>query len=127
LLKQLVEISDIVVENFRPGTLEKWGLGYDVLKSVNSSIVMLRISAYGQTGPKSTAPGYARVAHAFAGLSYLAGEPGRPPVIPGSTSLGDYMSGMYGAIGVLMSLIARTRWGCGQVIDVSLYESIFRV
>lgn len=127
LLKRLVALSDIVVENFRPGTLEKWGLGYDVLKAVKPSIILLRISAYGQTGPKSSSPGYARVAHAFAGLSYLAGEPGRPPVIPGSTSLGDYMSGMYGAIGVLMSVLSRERWGYGQVIDVSLYESIFRV
>ena len=88
---------------------------------------MLQVSAYGQTGPMSDKPGFARIAHAFSGLAYLAGEPGRPPVVPGSTSLADYMSGLFGAVGVLMALRHAERTGEGQSIDVALYESIFRV
>ncbi|MGQ3675170.1 CaiB/BaiF CoA transferase family protein [Xanthobacter sp. TB0139] len=127
LFRALVAKSDVVLENFRPGTLEKWGLGYEDLRKINPNIVMLRVSAYGQTGPKSHEPGFARIAHAFGGLSYLAGEAGRPPVIPGSTSLADYLSGMWGAIGVLLALRARDRLGHGQYIDIGLYESVFRV
>src|SRR3954470_22569503 len=107
LLKQLAAKCDIIVENFRPGTLEKWGLGYDELKKVNRGAILVRISAYGQDGPMRTQPGFARIAHAFSGLTYLAGEPGGIPVVPGSTSLADYMSGMYGAIGALVALRAR--------------------
>src|SRR5207253_2919212 len=107
LLKQLAAKCDVVVENFRPGTLEKWGLGYDELKRLNPGVVLVRISAYGQDGPMRTQPGFARIAHAFSGLAYLAGEPGGIPVVPGSTSLADYMSGMYGAIGALVALQAR--------------------
>lgn len=127
VFKSLVAKSDVVVENFRPGTLEKWGLGYDQLSEVNPALVMLRISAYGQTGPSRHKPGFARIAHAFSGLSYLAGEPLGTPVVPGSTSLADYASGMWGAIGVLLALRARDRTGRGQVIDLGLYESIFRL
>lgn len=127
LFKRLVEEADVVLENFRPGTLEKWGLGYDVLSQINPKLVMLRISAYGQTGPKRTEPGFARIAHAFAGLSYLAGAPDGPPVVPGSTSMADYVSGMWGAIGVLVALEARDRTGRGQFIDLGLYESVFRL
>jgi crotonobetainyl-CoA:carnitine CoA-transferase CaiB-like acyl-CoA transferase len=88
---------------------------------------MLRVSAYGQTGPMREMPGFARIAHAFGGLAYLAGEPGRAPVVPGSTSLADYMSGMFGAIGVLVALRHAQQTGEGQSIDIALYESIFRV
>jgi crotonobetainyl-CoA:carnitine CoA-transferase CaiB-like acyl-CoA transferase len=104
LLRELVAKSDVIVENFRPGTLEKWGLGYEDLRAINPRLVMLQISAYGQTGPYRNRPGFARIAHAFSGLSLLAGESDGPPVVPGSTSLGDYMSGMWGAIGVLLAL-----------------------
>ena len=127
LLRQLAAKCDIIVENFRPGTLEKWGLGYDELKKVNRGAILVRISAYGQDGPMRSQPGFARIAHAFSGLSYLAGLPGGMPVVPGSTSLADYMSGMYGAIGALVALQARQTSGEGQCIDLALYESVFRV
>ena len=125
--KELVRRSDVVCENFRPGTLEKWGLGWDVLKDLNPSLVLLRVSGYGQDGPYRDRPGFARIAHAFGGLTHLAGIPGGPPVTPGSTSLADYISGLYGAVGILLALREVERSGAGQVIDVALYESIFRV
>ena len=127
LLRRLAAKCDIIVENFRPGTLEKWGLGYDELKKLNPGAILVRISAYGQDGPMRSQPGFARIAHAFSGLSYLAGLPGGLPVVPGSTSLADYMSGMYGAIGALVALQARGVTGEGQCIDLALYESVFRV
>jgi len=127
LFLRLVEQSDVVLENFRPGTLEKWGLGFDELRAVNPRIIMLRVSAYGQTGPYREKPGFARVAHGFGGLSHLAGEADGPPVVPGSTSLADYASGMWGALGVLLALRVAESTGKGQMIDVSLYESIFRL
>ncbi len=127
MLRQLAAKCDVIVENFRPGTIEKWGLGYDDLKVLNPRAVLVRISAYGQDGPMRTEPGFARIAHAFSGLAYLSGEPGRLPVVPGSTSLADYMSGMYGAIGALMALRARDVTGEGQCVDLALYESVFRV
>lgn len=127
LLKRLVAESDIVVENFMPGTLERWGLGYDVLKEVKDDIILVRVSAYGQNGPYIDRPGFARIAHGFAGLSFLSGEPDRPPVVPGSTSLGDYITGIYAAIGALMSYIARERHGIGQVVDIALFEGVFRM
>ncbi|HZT47559.1 MAG TPA: CoA transferase [Hyphomicrobiaceae bacterium] len=127
IFRALVARSDVVLENFRPGTLEKWGLGYDALCQVNPAIIVLRVSAYGQTGPMRDKPGFARIAHGFGGLSALAGEPGGTPVVPGSTSLADYMSGMWGAIGVLLALRARDATGKGQYIDIALYESVFRV
>jgi crotonobetainyl-CoA:carnitine CoA-transferase CaiB-like acyl-CoA transferase len=127
LLRELAAKCDIIVENFRPGTLEKWGLGYDELKKLNRGAILVRISAYGQDGPMRTQPGFARIAHAFSGLTYLAGLPGGVPVVPGSTSLADYMSGMYGAIGALVALKAREATGEGQCVDLALYESVFRV
>ncbi len=126
LFKQLVKDADVVCENFRPGTLEKWGLGWDVLKEINPALVLLRVSGYGQTGPYKNRPGFARIAHAYGGLTYLSGIPGETPVTPGSTSLGDYMTGMYGCIGIMMALRHRDATGQGQVIDCALYESIFR-
>jgi|TARA_B110000971_G_scaffold220468_1_gene264141 crotonobetainyl-CoA:carnitine CoA-transferase CaiB-like acyl-CoA transferase len=127
LFKGLVKQSDIVLENFRPGTLEKWGIGFDVLSEINPRLIMLRVSGYGQDGPYSSRPGFARAAHAFAGLSYLCGEPGQMPVMPGSTSLADYVSGMWGTIGIMMALEARRKTGKGQVVDIALYESVFRL
>lgn len=127
LLKRLVEKCDIVIENFRPGVLEKWGLGWEGIQAINPRAILVRISAYGQTGPYRARPGFARVAHAFSGLAYLAGEPGRVPVVPGSTSLADYLSGVYGALGALMALHARNSTGKGQCVDLGLYEPIFRV
>jgi crotonobetainyl-CoA:carnitine CoA-transferase CaiB-like acyl-CoA transferase len=127
LLKELVVKSDVIVENFRPGVMEKWGLGWDGVKKLNPRAVLVRISAYGQTGPYKDRPGFARVAHAFSGLAYLAGEPDRVPVVPGSTSLADYMSGIYGALGAMVALHARTSTGRGQCVDLGLYEPVFRV
>ena len=126
LFKRLVADADVVVENFRPGTLEKWGLGYEVLREVNDRLIMLRISAYGQTGPKKSLPGFARIAHAFCGLSHLVGTPDGPPLMPGTTTLGDYLTGIYGAFGVLLALRARDATGRGQFIDIGLYEPMFR-
>ena len=103
LLKRLVRETDVICENFRPVTLEKWGLGYEVLRAINPKLIVMRISGYGQDGPYRDRPGFARIAHAVGGLTYLAGMPGEAPVTPGSTSLADYISGLYGAIGVLMS------------------------
>ncbi len=127
IFKQLVCDVDVVCENFRPGTMEKWGLGWQDLTAINPSLVMLRVSGYGQSGPYRGRPGFARIAHAFGGLSHLAGMPGETPVTPGSTSLADYMSGLYGAVGVLLALRQRDKTGRGQMVDVALYESVFRV
>jgi crotonobetainyl-CoA:carnitine CoA-transferase CaiB-like acyl-CoA transferase len=123
----MVADADIVIENFLPGTLERWGLGPDVLKSIKQDIILVRVSAYGQTGPYKGRPGFARVAHGYGGLTYLAGESGSRPVMPGSTSLADYITGMYAAIGALLSYIARDRFGVGNVVDIALYEGILRM
>jgi succinyl-CoA:(S)-malate CoA-transferase subunit B len=126
LFKQLISQSDILCENFRPGTLEKWGLGWDVLREVNPGLIMLRVTGYGQTGPYKNRPGFARIAHAVGGLAYLSGMPKGAPVTPGSTTLGDYMTGLYGCLGVLLALRHREQTGEGQFIDAALYESVFR-
>ena len=126
LFKKLIEKSDILCENFRPGTLEKWGLGWEVLHDINPGLIMLRVTGYGQYGPYKDRPGFARIAHAVGGIAYLAGMPKGTPVTPGSTTLGDYLTGLYGCIGVLMALRYRERTGCGQYIDAALYESVFR-
>ncbi len=127
LFKRLVKDTDVVCENFRPGTLEKWGLGYDVLRAINPRLVLLQVTGYGQDGPYRDRPGFARIAHAVGGLTYLAGMPGEAPVTPGSTSLADYISGLFGAVGVLMALRSVEQTGQGQTVDVALFESIFRV
>jgi succinyl-CoA:(S)-malate CoA-transferase subunit B len=126
LFKTLIKGSDVVCENFRPGTLEKWGLGWNVLREINPGLIMLRVTGYGQTGPYKNRPGFARIAHAVGGLAYLSGMPKGPPVTPGSTTLGDYMTGLYGCIGILLALRYRNRTGRGQYIDAALYESVFR-
>ncbi len=126
VFKQLIEKTDVLCENFRTGTLEKWGLGWDVLHEINPRLVMLRVTGYGQTGPYKDRPGFARVAHAVGGIAYLAGMPKGTPVTPGSTTLGDYMTGLYGCLGVLMALRHRDLTGEGQYVDAALYESVFR-
>ena len=127
LFKRLVKEADVVCENFRPGTLEKWGLGWDVLREINPGLVLLRVTGYGQDGPYKDRPGFARIGHAVGGLTHLSGLPGEIPVTPGSTSLADYITGMYGAIGVLMALRHRDATGQGQMVDMALYASVFRV
>jgi succinyl-CoA:(S)-malate CoA-transferase subunit A len=126
LFKKLVAKSDVLIENFRPGTMEEWGLGWDVLREANPGLVMLRVSGYGQTGPYRRRPGFSHIAHAFGGLSYLAGFPGETPVVPGTAPLGDYVSSLYGAIGVLLALRHKEKTGRCQVIDVGIYEAVFR-
>ena len=127
LFRRLVAVADVVCENFRPGTLEKWGLGYEALRAINSRLVLLRITGFGQDGPYRDRPGFARIAHAFGGLAHLTGMPGGPPLTPGSTSLADYVSGLYGAIGVLLAIRSRDATGRGQYIDLALYEPILRM
>jgi crotonobetainyl-CoA:carnitine CoA-transferase CaiB-like acyl-CoA transferase len=127
LLKQMVAKADVLVENFQPQTLEKWGLGWDVLKEVNPRLVMVRISGYGQTGPYRDRPGFGRIGNAFGGLSFLAGYPDRPPVTPGSATIPDYLAGLYGALGTMFALKAREMTGRGQVVDIGLYEPVFRI
>jgi succinyl-CoA:(S)-malate CoA-transferase subunit B len=127
LIKRLVEQSDVLVENFQPGTMERWGLGWDVLSAVNPRLIMVRISGYGQTGPYKDRPGFGRIGNAFGGLSFLAGYPDRAPVTPGSATIPDYMAGIYGAMGTLLAMQAREKTGRGQVVDIGLYEPIFRI
>lgn len=126
LFIKLVSRSDVLVENFRPGTMEAWGLGWPVLSEANPGLVMLRVSGYGQTGPYRRHPGFSHIAHAVGGLSYLAGFPGETPVVPGTAPLGDYMSSLYGVIGVMLALRHKNKTGLGQVIDIGIYEAVFR-
>ncbi|AOY93497.1 formyl-CoA transferase [Cupriavidus sp. USMAA2-4] len=127
LVRKLAAGADVLIENFRPGTMEKWGLGPEALHALNPRLIMLRVSGYGQTGPKKDEPGFAAVAEAMAGLRHLTGEPGRAPVRAG-LSLGDTIAGLHGALGVLLALYERdARGGQGQVIDVALYESLFNL
>ena len=102
-------------------------MGWDVLHELNPRLIMMRVSAYGQTGPYRDRPGFGRIANAFGGISYLAGFPDRAPVTPGSATLADYLSGLYGFAGVLVAMQAREKTGEGQVVDIGLYESIFRI
>ncbi|MGD9943847.1 MAG: CaiB/BaiF CoA transferase family protein [Burkholderiaceae bacterium] len=126
LVRRLVRDADVLVENFRPGTLEGWGLGWDDLHAINPRLIMLRVSGYGQTGPYRDLPGFGVVAEAMGGLRHLSGEPGRTPVRVG-VSIGDSLSALHGVIGVLLALRARERSGRGQMIDVALYESVFNM
>jgi crotonobetainyl-CoA:carnitine CoA-transferase CaiB-like acyl-CoA transferase len=123
LLLELVRRSDAMVESFRPGSLERWGLGWDRLEVVNPRLVLLRISGYGQTGPWKERPGFDRVAQAFGGMSYLTGAPDGPPVRAG-LAVADYGTGIVGALGVMLALFERERSGRGQVIDHALYETL---
>ncbi len=123
ILKRLAETADVLVENFRPGTLEKWGIGPDVLHAINPRLVIVRVSGYGQTGPESSKAGYASVGEAKGGLRYLIGEPDRPPARAG-VSLGDTMTGTFAALGAMMALHARERTGQGQVVDAAIYETV---
>jgi succinyl-CoA:(S)-malate CoA-transferase subunit B len=127
LIKRLAAQSDVVAENFRPGTLERWNLGYEALKAVNPGLIMVRVSAFGQTGPYRERPGFGRIAAAVGGISYLSGHPDRPPVTPGTPTIPDYLAGVMGALGALIALQHRQRTGEGQVVDVALYEPILRM
>jgi len=126
IARKLMERADIVVENFRPGTLEEWGLGYESLAARNPGLVLVRISGYGQTGPYRERPGFGVIGEAMGGLRYVTGTPDRPPARTG-ISIGDTLAALYGVIGALMAIEARHRTGRGQVVDVALYESVFSV
>jgi len=127
LLRRLVAVSDVVIENFQPGTLEGWGLGFEELRAVNPGVVLSRASVYGQTGPYRDRPGLDRNGIAFGGLLYLTGYPDQPPVRPGIV-VSDYLTGVFSAFGIVMALYQRdARGGRGQWIDLALYESVFRV
>ncbi|EWS61924.1 Succinyl-CoA:(R)-benzylsuccinate CoA-transferase subunit BbsF [Methylibium sp. T29-B] len=127
LVRELLADADVLIENFRPGTLEAWGLGWEALHALNPRLIMLRLSGFGQTGPRAGEPGFAAVGEAFAGLRHLNAEPGRAPVRAG-VSLGDTVAGLHGAMGVLLALYGRDALGgTGQMIDLALYEAMFNL
>lgn len=128
LARRLAERCDVLIENFRPGILEGWGLGPDDLKPVNPGLIFARISGYGQDGPYAARPGYASVCEGIGGLRYVNGVPGEPPVRP-NLSLGDTFAGLHAAFGVLLALLDRQRRAphAGQTVDVALYESVFNL
>jgi len=127
LIRRLAGDSDILAENFRPGTMERWSLGWENLHAVNRGLVMVRISAFGQTGPYRERPGFGRIAAAVSGIAYISGHPDRPPVSPGTPTIPDYLAGALGALGALVALQHRQRTGEGQVVDVALYEPLLRM
>jgi len=127
LVRRLAASADVLAENFRPGTMERWGLGYDDLSGVNPRLVMVRISAFGQTGPQRERPGFGRIAGAVSGASYISGHPDRPPVSPGTPTIPDYLAGAMSAVGALAAIESRHRTGLGQMVDVALYEPMLRM
>jgi formyl-CoA transferase len=128
ILRKLVSKSDMIIENFRTGTLEKWGIGYEDLKKINPDLIMIRVTGYGQTGPYSHKAGFGTPATAFSGFTYMHGYSDRPPISP-SFSLADYVTGIYVAFAAVTAMYHRDcqEQGTGQYVDVSLYESMFRM
>jgi crotonobetainyl-CoA:carnitine CoA-transferase CaiB-like acyl-CoA transferase len=128
IARQLAERCDVLVENFRPGTMEKWGLGPDELNQANPGLIYARVSGYGQTGPYASRPGFASVCEGIGGFRYLNGFPGEPPVRP-NLSLGDTLAGLHAALGILLAYIQRGRsqQRRGQVVDVAIYEAVFNM
>ncbi|SFU48398.1 CaiB/BaiF CoA transferase family protein [Halomonas korlensis] len=124
LARDLCEKADVVIENFRPGTLERLGLGYDILGAANPGLILVRISGYGQDGPYSQRPGYGVVCEAVSGIREITGDPDRPPARV-ATSMTDYITGLYGAFGATMAMVERQHTGRGQVVDSALYEAAF--
>ena len=126
LVRKLVAESDVLIENFRPGTMEKWGLGYDVLSKINPKLVMIRVSGYGQTGPYAKKAGYGAIGEAMGGLRYVVGDPSTPPSRMG-ISIGDTLAATFACLGGMMALHARTRTGRGQIVDSAIYEAVLAV
>jgi len=131
VVRRIAQDADVVIENFRPGTLEKWGLGYERLAADNPGLVMLRLSGFGQTGPYRDQAGFGAIAESMGGLRYVTGFPDRPPVRP-NLSIGDALASLHGVVGVMMALHHRNanggrRSGRGQVVDVALYEAVFNM
>ncbi len=123
---ELIDGADVVIENFRPGTMEKWGLGPERFQSSNPALIYTRISGYGQSGPLARKPGYASVTEAYSGFRYVNGHAGEAPIRP-NLSIGDTLSGMHAAFGIALALLARQKIGRGQVVDVALFESMFNL
>ncbi|MEG3144134.1 CoA transferase [Sphingomonas sp. RT2P30] len=126
LVRQLAETADILIENFKPGTMEKWGLGPDALHAINPRLIIVRVSGYGQTGPYSERAGFGGIGEAMGGWRYIVGDPDRPPSRMG-ISIGDSLAATYGCMGALAALHARERTGRGQVVDSALYEAVLQV
>ncbi len=126
VLRKLLASADVLVENFRPGQLEKWGLTPEALQSLNPGLIVVRLSGYGQTGPYKDRPGFGAIAESIGGMRFLSGDVDRPPVRVG-ISIGDSLAGLHAVIGALMALQHRHRTGKGQVVDVALYESVFNM
>ena len=128
IAKDLILKSDVLIENFKPGTLERWGMSPDDLKKDNPGLISARISGYGQTGPRSHLPGYASVCEGYGGFRYVNGFPDRPPVRP-NLSIGDTLAGLHAAMGVMLAYIQREKDpdGKGQVVDAAIYESVFNL
>ena len=128
IAKDLILKSDVLIENFKPGTLERWGMSPDDLKKDNPGLISARISGYGQTGPRSHLPGYASVCEGYGGFRYVNGFPDRPPVRP-NLSIGDTLAGLHAAMGVMLAYIQREKDpnGKGQVVDTAIYESVFNL
>ncbi len=126
VVRRLMETADVVIENFKPGTMEKWGLGPDDFRDSNPSLIYARISGYGQTGPYAKKPGFASVTEGFSGFRHLNGFPGEAPVRP-NLSTGDTVAGLHAALGILLALIERRQGESGQVVDIALYESMFNL
>jgi formyl-CoA transferase len=124
VVRRLVREADILVENFRPGALERWGLGYEALARDNPGLIMVRLSGFGQTGPNRDRPGFGAIGESVGGMRYITGYPDRAPVRVG-ISIGDSLAAMFGVIGALMAMHHRTKSGRGQVVDVALYEAVF--
>ena len=126
VFKDLVRKSDVVIENFRPGTLEKWNCGWTILSELNPRLIMARVSGYGQTGPYSQRAGYGGIGEAMGGLRYIVGEPDRPPSRVG-ISIGDSLAGVHACMGILAALHHRERTGVGQLVDAAIYESVLNM
>ena len=123
IVRDLVKVSDVVVENFRPGTLERWNLGYDVLSKINPGLVLIRVTGFGQTGPYANRAGYGAIGEAMGGLRYVVGDPSTPPSRTG-ISIGDSLAAIYAALGGLIAIHAREQSGRGQVVDSAIYEAV---
>ena len=126
LARELIASADVVIENFRPGTMERWGLGYDVLSAVNPGLVMTRVTGFGQTGPYASQPGYGAIGEAMGGLRHVVGDPDRPPARTG-ISIGDTMAAVFACFGTLSAIHARGRTGRGQIVDAAIYESVLGI
>ena len=126
LMRELIDTADVIIENFKPGTMEKWGLGPDEFKQSNPGLIYARISGYGQTGPSAPKPGFASVCEGFGGFRYVNGFPNEAPVRP-NLSIGDTLAGIHAALGILLAYINRTNNGTGQIVDIAIFEAVFNL